>query len=158
MNTNSLKTSQDIKSAFSSLFENRTEQERRDDAAQMLSFRYLSEIERLMEAYGMTKRRLAEAVGTSPSYITQLFRGDRLLNFEMLARLEDALSVKFTVEACQPVALPVEYDYNDAVLPPKPARHLHHVSPFTSYSVSRNAIYAKDDILTDNITDFRQAS
>lgn len=158
MNTNSLKTSQEIKSAFSGLFENRTEQERRDDAAQMLSFRYLSEIERLMQAYGITKRRLAEAVGTSPSYITQLFRGDRLLNFDMLARLEEALSVKFTVEARQPAALPVEYDYNDAVLPPKPARHVHHVSPFTSYSVNQKGVYAEDDILTDNTTDLRQAS
>lgn len=148
MNTNSLKTNQDIKDAFSGLFENRTEQERRDDAAQMLSFRYLSEVERLMQAYGMTKRRLAEAVGTSPSYITQLFRGDRLLNFDILARIEEALSVKFTVEARQPAALPVEFDYNDAALPPKPVRQLPTTSLLTGYSTNLIGVYADDDLLT----------
>ncbi len=155
--TTKLNNPEDIKAAFGSLFENRTEQERRDDAAQMLSFRYLSEIERLMEAYGMTKRRLAEAVGTSPSYITQLFRGDRLLNFDMLARLEEALSVKFTVDARQPAALLVEFDYNDAALPIKPLRQLHNTLPITSYSINSNGMYADDDVLTRNTSELRQA-
>lgn len=148
--TTKLNNSEDIRAAFGSLFGNRTEQERRDDAAQMLSFRYLSEIERLMDAYGMTKRRLAELVGTSPSYITQLFRGDRLLNFDMLARFEEALSVKFTVEARQPAALPVEFDYNDTALPAKPTRHLHNALPFTTYPFNSDGIYMHDDILTNN--------
>lgn len=106
MNMN-LTTNEDIKAAFSGLFDNRTEQERRDDAAQMVSFRYLSEVERLMQERGLTKRDIAKAVGTSPSYITQLFRGDRLLNLDMLARLEAAFDVKFLIEARQSAALPV---------------------------------------------------
>lgn len=158
MNTNSRMNDEDIKAAFGSLFENRTEQERREYAAQMLSFRYLSEIERLMQAFGMTKRRLAEMVGTSPSYITQLFRGDRLLNFDMLARMEEALSVKFTVEARQPEALPVEFDYNDTGLPTKPVRNLHGLSPFFSYPPDSDEVADYEDILIDNYTTYRYAS
>ncbi len=158
MNTNSLTTNQDIKAAFSGLFENHTEQERREHAAQMLSFRYLSEVERLMDERGMTKRDLAAAVGTSPSYITQLFRGDRLLNFDMLARLEESLSVKFTVEARQPAALHVEFDYNDAVLPTQPVRPLHPALLFLSYSVSLDVAYDYDDVSTSTDTGQRQAS
>ena len=101
MNTN-LTSSNDIKEVFSGLFTNRTEEERREDAAQLLSFRFLSEIERLMEERGLNKRKLAEAVGTSPSYITQLFRGDRLLNIDMMARFENALSIRFTTTGSEP--------------------------------------------------------
>lgn len=155
MNTNSLKTNQDIKAAFSGLFENRTEQERRDDAAQLLSFRFLSEVERLLTERGMTKRQLAEAVGTSASYITQLFRGDRLLNVDMLARLEEALSTKFFVEARQPAALPIEFDYNDATIPKKPVRQTHSASPFLNYSINSSGVYSQNN---DLITGLPQAS
>lgn len=91
-----MKTPEDIQAAFGGLFVNRTDEQQRDDAAQLLSFRFLSEVERLMQEKGFTKRKLAESVGTSPSYITQLFRGDRLLNIDMLARFEQVFGVRFT--------------------------------------------------------------
>lgn len=116
MTTNPLTTNQDIKAAFSGLFDNRTEQDRRDDAAQLLSFRYLSEVERLMVERGLTKRDLAKAVGASASYITQLFRGDRLLNFDMLARLESALDVTFVVEARQPIRAETDTFLKDQIV------------------------------------------
>ena len=94
-----LKTPETIQAAFSDLFANRTEEQQREDAAQLLSFRFLSEVERLMQEKGFTKRKLAELVGTSPSYITQLFRGDRLLNIDMLARFEQVFNVQFTAAA-----------------------------------------------------------
>lgn len=94
MNTN-LRTPEELKTAFSSLFNNRTEDQQREDAAQLLSFRLLSEVERLMTEQGLTKRQLATSVGTSASYITQLFRGDRLVNINMLARFEQVLGVQF---------------------------------------------------------------
>ncbi|WP_157580262.1 helix-turn-helix transcriptional regulator [Rudanella lutea] len=90
---------QAIRATFSVLFENRTDQERRDDAAQLLSFRFMSEVERIMDERGMTKHDLAEALGTSTGHITQLFRGNRILNFDMFARLEKALSVNFTINS-----------------------------------------------------------
>ncbi|MBC8152429.1 MAG: helix-turn-helix transcriptional regulator [Bacteroidetes bacterium] len=95
------KTPEEIRAAFSALFANRTDQQQRDDDAQLLSFRFLSEVERIMQEQGFTRRKLAESVGTSPSYITQLFRGDRRLNMDMLARFEQVLGVQFVVSAGQ---------------------------------------------------------
>jgi len=94
MNTN-LKTPKEIKDAFAGLFDNRTEEQKQEDAAQLLSFRFLSEVERLMNERGLTRRQLASMVGTSASYITQLFRGDRLINMDILARFERVLEVRF---------------------------------------------------------------
>ena len=98
MNT-SLRTPEEIKAAFGGLFNNRTEEQQREDAAQLLSFRLLSEVERVMNECGLTKRQLATSVGTSASYITQLFRGDRLVNITMLARFEQVLGVQFVARA-----------------------------------------------------------
>lgn len=102
MNTN-LTNNKDIQEAFGGLFTNRTEDELREDAAQLLSFRFLSEVERTMQEHGLTRRKLAEAVGTSASYITQLFRGDRILNIDMMARFEKALGIQFTATGSQSV-------------------------------------------------------
>ena len=65
----------------------------------LLSFRFLSEIEKAMESHvdgALTKKELAQKVGTSPSYITQLFRGDRLINIPMLYKMLKA--VEITIE------------------------------------------------------------
>lgn len=98
MSTN-LRTPEEIKAAFGGLFTNRTEEQHRQDAAQLLSFRFLSEVERLMTERDLTKRQLASSVGTSASYITQLFRGDRLVNIDMLARFEQVLGIQFVTRA-----------------------------------------------------------
>jgi ribosome-binding protein aMBF1 (putative translation factor) len=98
-------TTQQIREAFSGLFTARTDGQHRADEAQLLSFRFLSEIERIMDERQLTRRSLAEAVGTSPSYITQLFRGSRLLNIDMLARFEQALFIRFTATGSEPVAV-----------------------------------------------------
>jgi transcriptional regulator with XRE-family HTH domain len=39
-----------------------------------------------------------EEIGTSASYLTQLFRGDRLLNFRTIAKIEAALNIEFKIQ------------------------------------------------------------
>lgn len=78
--------------------------EQDDAAAALLSARFLSEVLHLTKARGMTRRALATALDTSPSYITQLYQGDRLLNLTMAAKLERVLGMKFQVKAVSPVA------------------------------------------------------
>lgn len=63
----------------------------------MLSFFFLSEAEKAMNRKGWTKKRLAKEIDTSASYLTQLFRGDRLLNFKNIAKIEQALSLKYEI-------------------------------------------------------------
>lgn len=78
---------------FQELFEFRSREEKEEHDARMLMFRFLSEVEKEMEAQGMTRKELARKIGTSPSYITQLFRGDKMLNFPTIARIQEALGI-----------------------------------------------------------------
>lgn len=65
--------------------------------ASSLAMDFLGLIDAEMQAQNMNKKELAKAVGTSAAYITQLFMGDRLPNFKILAKMQAALQMKFKV-------------------------------------------------------------
>ena len=46
--------------------------------AQVLMYRFLTEVEKITEEKNISRRQLAKLVGTSPSYITQLFQGNKV--------------------------------------------------------------------------------
>lgn len=79
MNTESF-PNQKIEQAFDDLFASRSPEEIIDDEATLLIFRFLSIIETKQKELGWTRKQLAEKIGTSPFYIAQLFRGDKLIN------------------------------------------------------------------------------
>jgi len=89
-----------ISKEFENLFTFQDEKEELDHEAHMIMFRFLSEIE---ESYsnGKTfkKNELAAKLGVSPSYITQLFKGDKLLNFTMLAKIQKVFNITFEIKA-----------------------------------------------------------
>ena len=93
----------EIKAALRRLRDERTPAQLEAAAARLLSFRFLSEVERLTDEQGLKRGALARALGTSPSYVTQLYRGDRMLNLNMAARMERVLGVQFQVRAVVPV-------------------------------------------------------
>lgn len=76
--------------------------------AQMLMYRFLSEIEKLMEERNLSKKELAEAIGVSPSYVTQLYRGTKPLNIETLAKIELALDFRFEIKAVEKSLLEID--------------------------------------------------
>lgn len=65
--------------------------------SQMISYRILSVVETVCTEKNIRKKDLAALVGTSRSYITQLFRGTKQVNTVMMARFEDALGFSFEV-------------------------------------------------------------
>lgn len=67
--------------------------------AQMLMFSFISEIEKYQELQDITRKELSKRIKTSPSYITQVFRGDKPLNLETLAKIQSALNITFHVHA-----------------------------------------------------------
>lgn len=99
MTTKKLPTPKQIKESFDELFNSFTKEELIDQEARLLSFHYLSAIETALEVQNLSKKALAEMVGTSPSYISQLFQGDRLPNFTILAKIQNALNLKFEIKA-----------------------------------------------------------
>jgi transcriptional regulator with XRE-family HTH domain len=98
-------TLEEIKAALRQLRDEKTVDEQDEAAAYSIAFNFLSEVETLMDEQGLTRRALAEAVGTSPSYITQLFRGDRVLNLLMAARMQRVLGIQFKVKAMRPLPI-----------------------------------------------------
>lgn len=63
----------------------------------MISFRFVNEIQKSMDGQGINKAALAERIGTSKSYITQLFRGDKVVNMAFLAKAQKALGIEFKI-------------------------------------------------------------
>jgi transcriptional regulator with XRE-family HTH domain len=92
-----LNDTQNIKEAFDQLFNSFTAEEIIESEARLIMFRFLEIIERRSEMLGWNRKQLAEKVGTSASYITQLFRGDKLINMITLAKFQKALGLEFEI-------------------------------------------------------------
>jgi ribosome-binding protein aMBF1 (putative translation factor) len=86
----------EIKSKFEELLRLSPEEEIEHNS-QMLAFYFLSIIDEEMERQNMSKKKLAELVGTSQAFITQLFMGDRKPNWTMLAKMQKVLGLEFVV-------------------------------------------------------------
>lgn len=87
-----------INPEYETLFSFESEKEKIEHNAQMISYRILSEVEKVCEEKKIKKKTLAEMVGTSRSYITQLFRGTKQVNTDILARFEEALDISFQIK------------------------------------------------------------
>jgi ribosome-binding protein aMBF1 (putative translation factor) len=79
---------------------------------------FLSVIEIVQEEKGISRKELASMIKISPSYLTQVFRGDKPLNFITLAKIQKALGIRFRVGVKQTKKAPttrkkakLEYQY-----------------------------------------------
>ena len=59
--------------------------------------KFLEKIQEIAAQKGLKKKDLAQKIGTSASYITQLYRGHKLLNLMTLAKLQKALDIEFDI-------------------------------------------------------------
>ncbi len=66
--------------------------------AEAVSFRIMSVVEKECDKRGLTKKELARKIGTSPSYITQLYRGSKQVNTSFMGKIEVAFGVQFFIE------------------------------------------------------------
>ena len=96
MSTKKSNRTEEIRDEFQKLFE-KSPEEHVEHRAQMLSYIFLGEAQKAMDRKGWTRKQLANEIGTSASYLTQLFRGDRLLNFKTVAKIEYALDLKYGI-------------------------------------------------------------
>ena len=96
MNTNYTK-SEEIQSAFDHLFNSLSEEDLLDVDAKILMFRFLSLIDAKREELGWSRKELAAQIKTSPSFISQLFQGDKLINFTTLAKIQKVMGLEFEI-------------------------------------------------------------
>ena len=76
---------------------NLSEEQQLEHDAQILAFQFLNKVDKTMADTGMSKKQLAEKIGTSAAFITQLFRGDRKPNWNILAKMQKELSLDFKI-------------------------------------------------------------
>lgn len=89
----------DIRRKFESLDLNYDQEFR----TELLSNKFLNIVHDYMQENDLSRKDLAAMIGTSPSYITQLFNNTRIINLSTIAKIEIALDLKFNVVAGEPV-------------------------------------------------------
>lgn len=87
-----------INPEFAELFKFNSEKEKLRHDAQVLMLRFFSEIERLSDSE-LQRKDFADAIKVSKSFITQVYKGDKLINFTTLAKLQEAFDITFHIEA-----------------------------------------------------------
>lgn len=107
-----LKSKEEIKKIIQSSFISKDENEDLEHSTRMIMFRFLSEIERLSDENNMNKKELAKKLGTSASYITQLYRGSKLLNLPTLAKFQKIFNISFEIKAVSNIASDNTINYN----------------------------------------------
>jgi transcriptional regulator with XRE-family HTH domain len=118
----------EINPAFEDLFTFKNKEDKIEHDAQMISYRILSELEKICDQKNISKKALADMVGTSKSYITQLFNGTKSINTSIMAKFEHALDARFEVSFnlnTESASLPAgqsnfpSIDLNDLIQPQK---------------------------------------
>jgi transcriptional regulator with XRE-family HTH domain len=104
-----------IESVFDDLFAFDHESEEIEHNAKMIMFRFLSEIEIITTEKKITRKVLAKNIGTSPSYVTQLFRGDKLINMITLAKLQKVFNITFNIKAISDIKTEYEISMPDNI-------------------------------------------
>jgi transcriptional regulator with XRE-family HTH domain len=88
-----------INAEFEGLFTEKSKEEELEHEAKMIMFRFLNELEKMNSDNPIKKKDLAKAINTSASFITQLYRGDKLINLYTLAKIQDAYNITFEIKA-----------------------------------------------------------
>ncbi|MBX9782777.1 MAG: helix-turn-helix transcriptional regulator [Chitinophagaceae bacterium] len=86
-----------INPEFEDLLAFKSEEEKLEHDAQMISYRVLSAVEKLCDEKKIKKKDLAQLTGTSKSYITQLFNGSKSVNTYIMAKFENIFDATFDV-------------------------------------------------------------
>lgn len=76
----------------------KSEKERIDFEAKIIHLEFISRLNELMRAKKISsKKELAQILGTSQSFVTQLFSGEKLINLRHLALLQRGLNIKYSI-------------------------------------------------------------
>jgi len=80
---------------FDDLFNQDSFEEKLELEKNVLAFGFLSKIEQLYEEHQMNRNQFAKEINVSPSYLTQLFRGNKTPNLEILAKMGLYFNIAF---------------------------------------------------------------
>jgi len=87
-----------LKNEFKKSLQFKNVEDKVEHDSKILMFKFLTIVEQEMENRNMTKKDLAHKLNTSPSYITQLFRGTKTINLIKLAQLQNLFDIEFEIQ------------------------------------------------------------
>jgi transcriptional regulator with XRE-family HTH domain len=122
MNTKSSNSAYgEIETAFKTILSFDNEQDQLELDAKIIMAKFLEKVQEIATQKGLKKKDLAEKIGTSASYITQLYRGHKLLNLMTLAKLQRALDIEFDVviKGSNQIKNPINEEISGAYLKPR---------------------------------------
>jgi transcriptional regulator with XRE-family HTH domain len=122
MNTKSSNSAHgEIETAFKTILSFDNEQDQLELEAKLIMAKFLEKIQEIATQKGLKKKDLAQKIGTSASYITQLYRGYKLLNLMTLAKLQRALNIEFDVaiKGSNQIKNPINEEFSGAYLKPR---------------------------------------
>lgn len=82
---------------FGKMFSFKKKTERIEYDAILLQYYFLSEFELAMERRNMTKAQLAKKLKCSPSWLTQMWRGDKRMSLVMAAKIAYTLGITLSI-------------------------------------------------------------
>lgn len=83
-----------------------TEQDANDIAVSLLSMRIMKAIEGIV---GVKKKDIAEKLGVSPSYVSQLFNGDKILNLQNIHQIQKSYKLEAGISFREIKNMYIEY-------------------------------------------------
>ena len=117
MNTKSSNSAYgEIETAFKTMLSFDNEQDQLELDAKIIMAKFLEKVQEISTQKGLKKKDLAEKIGTSASYITQLYRGHKLLNLMTLAKFQRALDIEFEVSIKGTEQIPMKKENTEVYL------------------------------------------
>jgi len=110
---------------WNELFAFADDKERIEHEADVISLLIAQEIKRTIKQKSLSSKDFARIIGTSPAYVTQVFRGDKKVNMVFLAKVVQKLGVKINIEIKsekeEEPSLDEVLDYRSSI-PPQPCQ------------------------------------
>jgi transcriptional regulator with XRE-family HTH domain len=97
MNSKRINKKEEILKQFERFLTFQDDTEKLEFEASKIHLDFIDELLNMMEEQKMTKSELADKLGTSKSYITQLFSGDKLINLLLLAKIQRVFKTGFNI-------------------------------------------------------------
>lgn len=88
-----------LRAHLSKLSHFNNDEEKLDLEAEAIHLDIMHTIRSIMGEQHMSKKDLAKKLETSPSYVTQLFSADKIVNLKTLAKIQRALNMRFEFRA-----------------------------------------------------------
>ena len=90
------KNIKNLDSAFENLFE--SYENDYENEAKIIASKILSGISVIADKKDLKRKNIADLIGTSASYLTQLYRGNKILNLVTLAKLKNKLDFNIEIK------------------------------------------------------------